>query len=134
MRVIKFRVWDSLLKKFQECSFSIVRGTPTLMSEQSLQQFTGINDKNGKEIYEGDILKVISEYSFERRKNYLVKFGDYDNQETYENEFSGNGWHLVRLTKTGKESSDIIGIDWDELEVVGNIYENYSRSHGSGKQ
>ena len=59
MRPIKFRVWD------EEQKYMAYQGTPDLETLQSfifhfgdkeLMQFTGLHDKNGKEIYEGDIV------------------------------------------------------------------------------
>jgi len=58
MRKIKFRLWDN--KKMQDSfeldnEFDCISG---FIGDGELMQFTGLLDKNGKEIFENDIVKV----------------------------------------------------------------------------
>lgn len=79
MRIIKFRVWDPDIKKMEDVTEMLfdpyggldVRNSRRMgingiaLGRDSLMQFTGLLDKNGKEIYERDIVSNHERYPYE---------------------------------------------------------------------
>jgi uncharacterized phage protein (TIGR01671 family) len=117
MREIKFRAWDKEAKEMvyfvyrpENCQTRIefVSKEGEMIEEPSeLMQYTGLKDKNGKEIYEGDVV------------NLVTKDFDYpDVVNTGKVIFEGGSWSVI-----GKED-DFYLYGQDEVEIIGNIYEN----------
>ncbi len=75
MRDLKFRAWDNYNKRMIIEPFKIttflngvveLHTTNYLKRWDALMQYTGLKDKNGKEIYEGDIVKAVFNSSIHR--------------------------------------------------------------------
>ena len=125
MRNIKFRAWDKKdFKVRQVLGMSFQHGTISveLNNEEYLQdgasrfelmQYTGLKDKNGTEIYEGDVLYVeqidrIDPY-IPHKKNVAVRYEGRDTAFVFDEEAG----FVIGLYSTPRE-----------LEVIGNVYEN----------
>lgn len=113
-RIIKFRAWDKKLKQWFFMEFKgrqVIFTTPGITKDESSSssdldehwyQFTGLHDKNEKEIYEGDLI-IQQDY----KKPLEVYFCD------------DCGCFKARLHGKGNIES-IHG----DCEVIGNIFEN----------
>lgn len=117
MREIKFRAWVQGHMYFNHSVSLGVNGTVhflhndgewevDLHKEVTLMQFTGLTDRNGKEIYEGDILK--SWYSRDTTGKDIVYTHEVVQYEIKDYEGIA-GFELLFPQNT---------------EVIGNIYEN----------
>ena len=110
-REIKFRAWAVASKKMFELDedWEFVNGKLRQLPNTILMQFTGLYDKNGNEIFEGDILKPIDGVM---KLNRLVEFMD------------GAFCYHIRETR---RSGGYIPIGKHRailFEILGNIYEN----------
>jgi len=141
MREIKFRAWDEkyrimiypenldkILKRFEGTDaffedplyapdelypfseIKFLRGISILQEEYKdrlkIMQYTGLRDKNGREIYEGDIVRFKDWWDEEMVGE--VRYSEKDMAFTIVNDF-WDGFPIMYA---------------DDLEVIGNIYEN----------
>ena len=124
MREIKFRCWSKERKGIgiitkinfltNECDYSLgkKKGNTdfgwTSLDNVILMQYTGLKDKNGKEIYEGDIIRNTKK--------------DDEYEYLFVVEFTCDAYCGYCIK--GKDESYTVYNRWEDLEVIGNIYEN----------
>ena len=122
MREIKFRAWlkekkemidnarpDFFCKQLHYLRGNSAGGQDVLgvsTEDIELMEYTGLKDKNGKEIYEGDIL-----FESFGEKYYKVVFENGSFRAEFEGDFEEHSFDLIDVVAQG-------------CEIVGNIYEN----------
>ena len=123
MREIKFRAWDKELKEWTKYSISNINGniidfynkeTGFWESDRegerfTLCQYTGLKNINGKEIYEGDIVRAVG---FSKWVG-VAKYSDKNQAFVFEcidKNYSGN---IVFISQFNRK-----------FKILGNIYEN----------
>ena len=112
MREIKFRAWDGNQMLDPEDISQAPEYRKWLGKfDYELMQYTGLKDKNGKEIYEGDIIDI------------LLRFSDCESYEIALVEFiDGAFWFDAKIF--GYEDCNWHHYNDSDREVIGNIYEN----------
>lgn len=113
MREIKFRAWNKKKKEMELLgSLSAIyacEGDCIETDNLIYLQFTGLKDKNGKEVYEGDIIRHNTNINSPFSKKYTLVIED-----LFEF-FEDKGYALSELCESYNP---------ENLEVIGNIYEN----------
>lgn len=121
-RDIKFRGFDSVNKvmlpvesiNFREGYISLNEGdnpvTDTLEMIE-LIRYTGVKDRNGKEIYEGDIVSFYNDEEYKLKSTNALVIYD-------------SGAFMLEHKKLGKEYLGEMDIENMCIKIVGNIYDN----------
>ena len=133
----KFRVWVRTKKRmietndilsidyeYEEVETQFIDGLPDdrdlesfLFKDVILMQSTGLKDKNGKEIFEGDIITT-------NAYGCIVSFGEYTYFEDEDTQTTAIGFYLSFLNVTPATYAPFEKFYWDNCEVIGNIHEN----------
>lgn len=105
-REIKFRIWDKINRMWLRC-FNVNLFDIGDLPNVELMQYTGVKDKNGKEIYENDLI------SCNKYKNIVV--------------FFENGCFKVKYSKndtTNVTCTLDTFLEKYKCKISGNVYEN----------
>ena len=135
----KFRVWDNIHKRYIYCDFAgycsvdysgngekrivfmpsgveqIKNGRPLLYAkedEAKIEQCTGLKDKNGKLIYEGDIVlkSDVNAIGYSRTRVCKVHWH--------------NDWLSWAITTQYGDTYELSEFEPQQYEIIGNIHEN----------
>lgn len=129
-RVIKFRAWDKFNGEMYESKIDLVSFFTKIKfgeeggNEIFLMQYTGLKDKTGKEIYEGDLVVLGNDTDKEFPRQIIWRNNGFFCQQIKKPDFSFP-LTFVNISKGFENSSET---DW---EIIGNIYDTSTTSTSS---
>ncbi len=131
MRELKFRAWDRNKKKLHrpikifgvdsdlcgqaDSVFWQERDTDIEFEHFEWMQFTGLTDKNDKEIYEGDIVEVIITNRFGQFKDWGPVMSEHLGNCTIEMDGTAN---TRTIDEYGKNNMEVIGNSYENPELI----------------
>lgn len=117
MREIKFRAWIRGKMQYEFLPTGLGVLLMDRKPEISVMQYAGLKDKNGKEIYEGDVIEIELDWGKPKSCKAIVEFeyGRFCGKAIRQHDIVGKGnrWLTINLTE-----------DHNGCEVIGNIWEN----------
>jgi uncharacterized phage protein (TIGR01671 family) len=124
MREIKFRAWyNNKMVDDEEAKRLLYNNTSTsalFITELDMMQYTGLKDKNGKEIYEGDILDVPELYETPEMTS--------PSYTKWQVVFKHGMFTLENKNNKSENDSSTLYYEYfaydGNIEVIGNIFEN----------
>jgi len=117
MREIKFRAWDTVNKRYtvvsdnEKVCVNFENGYLVKHCTLELEQYTGLKDKNGKEIYEGDTIEYINAPGMEDCVASVVRY---------------NSQAVFYIENDDEDVFDMLYNVYDYSVVIGNIHETTS--------
>ena len=127
MRNLKFRIWD---KQFNKFLYQLPEKHHLDWGRFDVQQFTGLLVKQGKEIYEKDIVKITQQVHFDMLNKERVEILEEIWRVEWKTEWGKIGFVIPSLNIKGKEwllTSDaclFFPPKQEEMEVIGNVWDN----------
>lgn len=120
--MIKFRAWYMPFGKYGAMQEMIYSRASHILALAEMEpekyipeQFTGLKDVNGKEIYVGDIVEVFDEAG--DYYNDMIEWCIADNYPAFDLKYHSHLYESNAL-------SEIINAGVENIKVIGNIYEN----------
>lgn len=130
----KFRAWDKLTDTIQDVlDIKFIEKTVTVSQKDIvwykhdnlrpfkgviLMQYTGLKDKNGVEIFEGDVVKVSDGGNEEDSYTSVVKNYADEGYPAFDIEAPSSWYYESNVLST------IMGGDYETIEVIGNVWED----------
>lgn len=118
MREIKFRIWDELEKYYRYSFDGFHEGVDVLSDVWEyikgngyiVEQFTGLKDKNRKDVYFGDKIKIHGDPQYTKFDGWIVS----DDEPEY----------IMLKSPDGKDAIPLFSFDYTgSIEVIGTIHE-----------
>ena len=121
MRTLKFRMYDEKYGTwFRGLGPSMYADNPLVKQGYTIQQYVGLQDKNGKDIYQGDYVNFSTDCTHPLGDKDII---DWKNQEVHYDDklacyFFGYKYEFQMMDKIMPETLEVVGNIFDTPELI----------------